>query len=257
MMVCERSEMADSRKGQPVDFSLEIASLRESGADRFDPVRLHYLEVLAKRASAHEGRVQHILGEKLAKALVVFRAQFEQAHGEARDSMALVAPKFPQAVADLQRLLESGDFRGVTRCITALERRGLRESLGDLTLYIEQHSPDASEGRLEVNAGSRTELKSVRYFRNTWSKLSSDKQVTQALDQAPKHAGPMNSHMLVLRSLALMRDISPDYLNRFMSYVDTLLCLDQGGKVKPAKVKVVVGGDGGKKTKSPRSRTKR
>jgi hypothetical protein len=41
--------------------------------------------------------------------------------------------------------------------------------------------------------------------------------------------------MLVLRSLGIMRDVSPDYLNRFMNYVDTLLCLDQAGqaKVKP------------------------
>jgi hypothetical protein len=41
----------------------------------------------------------------------------------------------------------------------------------------------------------------------------------------------------VLRSLALMRDISPDYLNRFMSYADTLLRLDQGEKEKPSSPK--------------------
>jgi len=35
----------------------------------------------------------------------------------------------------------------------------------------------------------------------------------------------------------LMRDISPDYLNRFISYADTLLCLDQGGKEKPVSAK--------------------
>jgi hypothetical protein len=43
--------------------------------------------------------------------------------------------------------------------------------------------------------------------------------------------------MLVLRSLALMREISPDYLNRFMSYADTLLSLDQYAKGKPAPAK--------------------
>jgi hypothetical protein len=43
--------------------------------------------------------------------------------------------------------------------------------------------------------------------------------------------------MLVLRSLALMRDISPDYLNRFMSYADTLLCLDQCEKEMAGKPK--------------------
>jgi hypothetical protein len=40
--------------------------------------------------------------------------------------------------------------------------------------------------------------------------------------------------MLVLRSVALMREISPDYLSRFMTYVDTLLVLDQGEKTRQA-----------------------
>jgi hypothetical protein len=78
--------------------------------------------------------------------------------------------------------------------------------------------------------GARAELKSMRYFRNTWSRLSVDRQVTQAIEQGPENAGPLNSHLLVLRSLALMRDISPDYLNRFVSYVDTLLWLDQADR---------------------------
>jgi hypothetical protein len=38
--------------------------------------------------------------------------------------------------------------------------------------------------------------------------------------------------MLVLRSLGLMRDLSPDYLNRFMGYVDTLLFLEDSGQNK-------------------------
>jgi hypothetical protein len=48
----------------------------------------------------------------------------------------------------------------------------------------------------------------------------------RTLQQAPKNAGPINSHMLVLRSLELMCDISPDYLDCFMSYAETLLCPD-------------------------------
>ncbi|MFZ2387771.1 MAG: DUF2894 domain-containing protein, partial [Polaromonas sp.] len=48
------------------------------------------------------------------------------------------------------------------------------------------------------------------------------------------------SHMLVLRSLALMRKLSPDYLQRFLSHVDTLLWLDQANqKYTPVKAKPV------------------
>jgi hypothetical protein len=77
----------------------------------------------------------------------------------------------------------------------------------------------------------------VRHFRNTWSKLSADRQVAKALGQGPQNAGPINSHRLVLASLALMREISPDYLNRFMCYADALLCLDQSGQLKPTSAK--------------------
>lgn len=51
-------------------------------------------------------------------------------------------------------------------------------------------------------------------------------QVRQALDSAPQDAGPLNSTLLVHRALTLMRDVSPDYLQAFMGYVDTLAWLD-------------------------------
>lgn len=220
-----------------LEFSQEIAALRLLGADQFDPVRLHYLEVLAGRVNDHQGSVQRILGGKLAQALLAFRARFEQAQGEAKDTIAQAALHYPQAAAELQQLLQAGDFTGVRRCIATLERGDQRASLGDLVRSMAQQAPDPGEGSWDGQVGSRTELKSVRHFRNTWSKLSADKQVTQALGQAPKNAGPINSHRLVLSSLALMREISPDYLNRFVSYVDTLLCLDQRDEVKQVHAK--------------------
>ena len=74
-------------------------------------------------------------------------------------------------------------------------------------------------------------------FRKTLSMLSMHKQVQHAIAQAPPNAGPINSQMLVLRSLSLMRQHSPDYLNRFLAYVDTLLCLEQASQAKPVTAK--------------------
>ena len=217
-------EVQDSRVNQSCDFSAEIAALRLIGADKFDPVHLHYLQVLTGRISAHQGPVKRILDAKLAQALLVFKERFALAQGEARDAIA------------------------------SLKKNEPRASLGELTRYMAQHSPEPVDGGFDGHVGLRPELKTTRYFRNTWSKLSVDKRVTQALDQAPKNAGPINAHMLVLRSLALMRDISPDYLNRFTSYVDTLLSLDQCDEDKQVKAKKVADVDGNKKLKSPRIR---
>lgn len=76
-------------------------------------------------------------------------------------------------------------------------------------------------------AGAPTELQALRYFRSTWSRLHAHRRLTQSLAKEPENAGPLNSHHLVLRSLTLMRDLSPDYLHHFMSYVDALLWVEQ------------------------------
>ena len=43
----------------------------------------------------------------------------------------------------------------------------------------------------------------------------------------PQNPGPLNPQMLAIKSLSTMRELSPDYLNRFVSYVDTLLWLER------------------------------
>ncbi|MHA7206348.1 DUF2894 domain-containing protein, partial [Burkholderia pseudomallei] len=73
----------------------------------------------------------------------------------------------------------------------------------------------------------RAEPALLDYFRETWSKLSADSQLRASLEQVPKNAGPLNSSSLVHRSLSLMRELSPEYLRQFLSYVDALSWLQQ------------------------------
>jgi hypothetical protein len=246
------SELAEPR----IDFSEAIAALRLLGADKFDPVRLHYLQALATRVNAQDGPAKRILEGKLAQALLAFKERFAQAEGEARNAIDRIAPQGTQATADLQRLFKAGDFKGVRQSIASQKPDAPRPSLGDLTRYMAQQAPEPAEAGFESQAGLRPELKTTRYFRNTWSKLSVDKRVAQAIDQAPKNAGPLNAHRLVLRSLAMMRDISPDYLNRFTSYVDTLLCLEQCDDDKQATAKKAAEAEKIKKIKSRRVKSR-
>lgn len=219
------------------DADLQIASLRSKGADRLDPVRFHFIEALARRMPQQQGEARRILDGRLADALTAYRQRFEQTQNEAQETIARIAQQHPAASDELQRHFVAGDFSGMARFIARLEKKDTHTSLADLTRHIEQQSPDNADACQAEDAGSRRELKAIRSFRNTWSKLSVDRQVTQAIAQAPENAGPLNSHMLVLRSLALMRDISPDYLSRFMSYAETLLWLDQADEKNrpPAK----------------------
>jgi hypothetical protein len=217
-----------------------IVALRSAGAGRFDPVRLRYIESLAARAAARQGKLRAVLDSRLVKAVAAFEARFSAARSEAEEQTAAAVLRFPQSAAMLQRMLASGDFITLAASIEKLAGRDQVASLGDLTRRLEQvgqvgQTGQAGQASLADDAGAlalastgaRPELRTVRHFRNDLARLSIDRQVAQALEQAPKNAGPINSHMLVLRSLALMRDIAPDYLDRFMSYVDTLLILDQ------------------------------
>ena len=194
------------------DCERMLASLRQQGAEHWSPVDFYYLETLARRLHDQAPNVRHILENRLATAVAAYQTRFEQAP-------RLAAPVPTQPPTALSQLVSA-----LVPC-----------------------APEAEPGSWAAPSGGRTELKSVRNFRNTWSKLSAQKQVAKALGQAPKNAGPINSHMLVLRSLELMRDISPDYLNRFMSYADTLLCLDQPEMVAKPPARKAAGG----RTKAP------
>lgn len=74
------------------------------------------------------------------------------------------------------------------------------------------------------------ELRSIKHFRESWVKLNSEKLLAQAIAEMPKDAGPLNSHRLAIKSLTAMRDLSPEYLNRFLSYLETLLWLEKAGE---------------------------
>ena len=92
-----------------------------------------------------------------------------------------------------------------------------RGPLAELVDHIARHAPPPSDG----------ELKTLKEFRSAWSRLNTDQRLTRSLAQVPENAGPLNSHHLVHRSLMLMRELSPDYLERFMAHVDALLWLEQ------------------------------
>lgn len=192
---------------QPDALHPAIARLRHAGADAFDPVRLHYLGVLAERLAVHSGTTGRLLEARFTKAVADFDNRFEQFQRDADAAAQSTTHRHPQSTG-----------------------------LADLTRQLTQHNDAPSSGnagRTDGAPGVRTELKAVSQFRNTWSKLSADKQLAHALGQAPKNAGPINSHRVVLRSLSLMRELSPDYLNRFMAYADTLLCLDHTDRPQP------------------------
>lgn len=91
------------------------------------------------------------------------------------------------------------------------------------------------EQRTRPAGMARPELRSARAFHDSWARLCAEEEVARAVRRGPEAAGPLNSHMLVLRTLSLLSELSPDYLHRFMVHADALLWLDEASaRPKPA-----------------------
>ena len=173
-----------------------LETWREQGADRLDPLAFHYMAALQRRLAAHDGDCRRVLEEKLAARISAYAEALER-----------VAP----------RLADAGHARS-------------RTALGELITDFGSRSPDrnsriASTG--SVAGAVLPDLAALEDFRRIWSQVQARSQARRSLQHSPTHAGPLNSSSLVYRSITLMREVSPGYLQHFMSYLDALSWLQQ------------------------------
>ena len=190
-----------------------LAALRAAGADRLDPVRLHYIEALWQRTQAAPAGVQRLLAARLQQAVAACHAGLPQARGAAPKPGVLAARRAPAPAA-------RPSVVHLPSPLAALNQHLRSRALGGAA-----HSTTAAM------PGAAPDMQSVQRFREVWSHIAADQQVSQAIVQGPENAGPLNSHRLVLRSLALMRGLSPDYLRRFLEHADALLWLEQAQQI--------------------------
>ena len=193
---------------------------RERGADRVDPPRFRFIDALERRAATQCGETRRVLDERLAVLLDAYARQIAAAERDACDAM-----KTDNAARTAESTTGAGPL---------------------VQLVAELHG--ASQHR-ERNHAAYPELPELDYFRQTWAKVRTDKQLRQSLQPAPGNAGPLNSSSLVHRSLSLMRELSPGYLKQFLSYVDALSWIEQlNGGAPPSKEppRAATGGKGGR-----------
>lgn len=224
-----------------------LVHIREAGGERFDPSGWHYLDSLAKRALEQNDGARHLLEAKVERAIVAFSERLNAARSSAAALLESACSQHPTAASELKELFANNDFKGLRRQCARLEARRPCAALAELVWQLEPASesvpgkaPQPAAARINEVHAPTLELKTVRESRASWARMSVDKQLAKAMDQAPQNAGPINSHMLILRSLAMMRDISPDYLSHIVTYIDTLVSLDPGETETPVKKKKAV-----------------
>jgi hypothetical protein len=175
---------------------------REQGADRLNPLRFHFIEVLERRAAGHDGEARRLLDDRLSTLIEAYAGDLE-----------------------IAAFNVSYDNGATTPCAPA------RGALGGLIDHIAHCAAARSDDLAASDAALRPSifpaLEALDEFRKIWSEVRTDSQVRQSLEQVPANAGPLNSGSLVHRSLTLMRELSPGYLQQFLSYVDTLSWMEQ------------------------------
>ncbi|EHR72371.1 Protein of unknown function (DUF2894) [Burkholderiales bacterium JOSHI_001] len=173
-----------------------IEALRAQGAARLDPVHFRQIEAMARRAEGHDGHTRRLVEDRLQRLVEACAHRLDAAR--VAGSAAAPAPG-PSPLAEL---------------------------LAHLAQHAAPPLPAASGGAAS-HSPAPVELKALRYYRSTWSRLSVDQRLTQSRSKVPEQAGPLNTQRLLHQALLVMREASPDYLHRFMQQVDALLWLDQ------------------------------
>ncbi len=234
-----------------------LVLLKERGAHRFDPVRFCYIESLSRRSIGKQTSVCRLLEQKALKALDDYQERFDEARAEAANIAAHISSNYPDSTGMICELFENCDFKGVRRLAGRLDRDNSQREFVTLLNHMAQRVElsDENETRFSfddllqrqeneviqsvgdsladegsIQSGCKTALRSFHIFKETWAKLYSDKLVKNAIKERPKDPGPLNAQMLVTRSLSAMHNLSPSYLNRIVSYIDTLLWLEQASK---------------------------
>ncbi|MBE0485498.1 MAG: DUF2894 domain-containing protein [Marinobacter sp.] len=193
--------------------SLLLDNLRQQGADRFDPVRFRYLESFERRLRAN-GLQQGTHWQKLKQAIADYQARLE---GAEQPKPAPTVPE-PSIVSSLLDRLNQTTETPAEAPRSTLEQRVFGE-----TSELEQT-------RTASSSNSPQPLKALIRARADQSTHALQERIRHAIESTPKEAGPMNAHRLVSRAIAEMQTLSPEYLERFARYTDTLMALEKMAK---------------------------
>lgn len=175
---------------------------RAQGADRVDASRFALMVALAQRALQHDGPVRQHLHARLQ---------------ELADTYADLLADPPTATS--------------TRGTDESPLRQLLEQFANAPRLGASPHPvataQAGATRAPTPAAELTPMPLLDEFQQLWSRIRIDSLLRQCLDGLPEDAGPLHSSVLSYRAMALMREISPGYLQHFIAYADALTWLEQ------------------------------
>lgn len=198
----------------------QLATLSQHWAESELPIALRTAKALLQRA-------QH---ERQAVATrLLLRAQ------QCLDDVAPPTEKTPHITApktgltELISLLQQDTAQSQAPVLSKLEKQ-----IDEQTLKL-LGEPPTTEPIVASKETEQSGLRAARKFEHSRQRHAKRKAVAIALERRPENPGPLNPHMLAVKILSEIQEVSPAYLERYVSFVDALISLDAGIKSRSKK----------------------
>lgn len=191
-----------------------LALWRAQGADKVDPIRFHFIEAMRRRAADQQGTARHLLEERLAGLIAGYAARLQEC-----------APHAMEQARSTQPLPTAAQRRGPVGRLN--DRAGVQGVIARASTPSKDASGTDAGSVLQTLLPTLPKLQALDDFKRLWTQVHTDSKLRQSLEEAPENAGPLNSGQLVFRTLTLMSEISPGYLQQFLLYADTLAWMQQ------------------------------
>ena len=260
--------MADLDEFSKLDFDHYQAKLEELSSTGFalaDPLKMTYLQGLAKRLSRKENSNNHVLINKAFAELKQSELDFLQLRESSKQALDLIKQDQPNNYKKASRLFadfklseiismeEGSTHAGRTDSNNEQQKSLLRDLIDSInndglhnddlvnlntleqTLMDQEVSAVAGcdsnvEQRPQIDSGldgGQLELHSLKKFRQAIQYHDVDQLLSRAIDERPPNPGPHNPQMLAVKALTELRDLSPQYARRFTQYLETMLWLEK------------------------------
>jgi hypothetical protein len=247
-----------------LDIRHRLNALISAHAGNFSPVRFAYISSLATRIESPDHKKNILLIEKFSKAIEQYEVDLAESRSKAKVMLTGIENDFPSHFEVSQEMFVECKFKQLEKLNVHLGQDKYRQDnpavLSALKNSIKQPAdkepPSEAELSFEdllkdqaqdvlgdndtvaqdIGSESIVELRSMKVFRESIKHENIDRIIDRAINQCPENPGPHNPHMLAIKSLTQMQKLSPHYLRRFASYIETLLWLEKNS-VKLSDVK--------------------
>jgi len=238
-------------------FKEIFKQLNTGYAKNFDPIRFAFIQSLSERLSTPQHQENQRLIKKAFESAQQYQLDLNKHRQQAKSTLKLISIEFPQCLEIAKVMYEQCEFNQLQVLKEKLNRHHsnhknlaeLRELIKDINESVEfekntveqlsiddiffqqEQSALAIAGHIPHDnvdgSGEQLVMQSMKQLRESMKHLKIDKIIARAINEGPENPGPLNPQMLAIKSLINMRDLSPSYLRRFASYIETLLWLEK------------------------------